>query len=177
MLHDADAACVQRALLRTAQEVAKGMDYIHSCGIIHGDLKARVRLLAYQALILHACAACTLDIGQTAAGPETVSLMQRHAVPCRAVVTIAYLQNSKSTSGHTIWEAHSWCSHSWSHSWVSRSRQNTPCCLVTHCADGDCTQAGNVLLKTHRIDRRGYIAKVADFGEPLLHRSLCLPSP
>ena len=27
-------------------------------------------------------------------------------------------------------------------------------------------QAGNVLLKTHRIDRRGYIAKVADFGEP-----------
>jgi len=22
----------------------------------------------------------------------------------------------------------------------------------------------NVLLKTHRIDRRGYIAKVADFG-------------
>ncbi|KAK9812523.1 hypothetical protein WJX73_005727 [Symbiochloris irregularis] len=57
-----------RALLRTAQEVAKGMDYIHSCGIIHGDLKA-----------------------------------------------------------------------------------------------------GNVLLKTHRIDRRGYIAKVADFG---LSRSL-----
>ena len=54
---------LQRALLRTAQEVAKGMDYIHSCGIIHGDLKA-----------------------------------------------------------------------------------------------------GNVLLKTHRIDRRGYIAKVADFG-------------
>ena len=25
--------------------------------------------------------------------------------------------------------------------------------------------AGNVLLKTHRIDRRGYIAKVSDFGE------------
>ena len=24
--------------------------------------------------------------------------------------------------------------------------------------------AGNVLLKTHRIDRRGYIAKVSDFG-------------
>ena len=23
---------------------------------------------------------------------------------------------------------------------------------------------GNVLLKTHRIDRRGYIAKVSDFG-------------
>ena len=31
----------QRALLRTAQEVAKGLDYIHSCGIIHGDLKVR----------------------------------------------------------------------------------------------------------------------------------------
>ena len=28
-------------------------------------------------------------------------------------------------------------------------------------------QAGNVLLKTHRIDRRGYIAKVADFGASL----------
>jgi serine/threonine protein kinase len=56
---------MQRALLRTAQEVAKGMDYIHSFGIIHGDLKP-----------------------------------------------------------------------------------------------------GNVLLKTHRIDRRGYIAKVSDFGEP-----------
>lgn len=54
---------MQRALLRTAQEVAKGMDYIHSFGIIHGDLKP-----------------------------------------------------------------------------------------------------GNVLLKTHRIDRRGYIAKVSDFG-------------
>ena len=24
---------------------------------------------------------------------------------------------------------------------------------------------GNVLLKTHRIDRRGYVAKVSDFGE------------
>lgn len=55
---------MQRALLRTAQEVAKGMDYIHSFGIVHGDLKP-----------------------------------------------------------------------------------------------------GNVLLKTHRIDRRGYIAKVSDFGE------------
>ena len=27
---------LQRALLRTAQEIAKGMDYIHSFGIIHG---------------------------------------------------------------------------------------------------------------------------------------------
>ncbi|KAL0038667.1 hypothetical protein WJX79_002430 [Trebouxia sp. C0005] len=52
-----------RALLRTAQEIAKGMDYIHSFGIIHGDLKL-----------------------------------------------------------------------------------------------------GNVLLKTHRVDRRGYVAKVSDFG-------------
>lgn len=24
---------------------------------------------------------------------------------------------------------------------------------------------GNVLLKTHRVDRRGYVAKVADFGK------------
>ena len=55
---------MQRALLRTAQEIAKGMDYIHSFGIIHGDLKL-----------------------------------------------------------------------------------------------------GNVLLKTHRVDRRGYVAKVADFGK------------
>lgn len=54
---------LQRALLRTAQEVAKGMDYIHSFGIVHGDLKL-----------------------------------------------------------------------------------------------------GNVLLKTHRVDRRGYVAKVSDFG-------------
>ncbi len=23
---------------------------------------------------------------------------------------------------------------------------------------------GNVLLKTHRVDRRGYVAKVSDFG-------------
>lgn len=58
---------LQRALLRTAQEIAKGMDYIHSFGIIHGDLKL-----------------------------------------------------------------------------------------------------GNVLLKTHRVDRRGYVAKVSDFGECLL---------
>ena len=55
---------MQRALLRTAQEIAKGMDYIHSFGIIHGDLKL-----------------------------------------------------------------------------------------------------GNVLLKTHRVDRRGYVAKVSDFGK------------
>ncbi len=54
---------LQRALLRTAQEVAKGMEYIHSKGIVHGDLKP-----------------------------------------------------------------------------------------------------GNVLLKTHKIDRRGYVAKVSDFG-------------
>ena len=26
----------------------------------------------------------------------------------------------------------------------------------------------NVLLKTHRADRRGYIAKVADFGAPFV---------
>ena len=58
---------LQRALLRTAQEVAKGMDYIHSFGIIHGDLKL-----------------------------------------------------------------------------------------------------GNVLLKTHRVDRRGYVAKVSDFGKCIL---------
>ena len=55
---------MQRALLRTVQEIAKGMDYIHSFGIIHGDLKL-----------------------------------------------------------------------------------------------------GNVLLKTHRVDRRGYVAKVSDFGQ------------
>lgn len=58
---------LQRALLRTAQEIAKGVDYIHSFGIIHGDLKL-----------------------------------------------------------------------------------------------------GNVLLKTHRVDRRGYVAKVADFGKGCL---------
>lgn len=38
------AACwaryaVQRALLRTAQEIAKGMEYIHDFDIVHGDLK------------------------------------------------------------------------------------------------------------------------------------------
>lgn len=27
-----------------------------------------------------------------------------------------------------------------------------------------CSHAGNVLLKTHKVDRRGYIAKVSDFG-------------
>eukprot|EP00884_Botryococcus_braunii_P009555 jgi/Botrbrau1/18600/Bobra.0367s0041.2 len=57
-----------RALLRTAQEVAKGMEYIHSKGIVHGDLKP-----------------------------------------------------------------------------------------------------GNVLLKTHKIDRRGYVAKVSDFGLSVHH--------
>ena len=30
---------VQRALLRTAQEIAKGMEYIHDFDIVHGDLK------------------------------------------------------------------------------------------------------------------------------------------
>ena len=58
---------LQRALLRTAQEIAKGMEYMLSFGIIQGDLKL-----------------------------------------------------------------------------------------------------GNVLLKTHRVDRRGYVAKVSDFGEFLL---------
>lgn len=37
-------------------------------------------------------------------------------------------------------------------------------CGIIH---GD-LKAGNVLLKTHRIDRRGYIAKVADFGACLV---------
>ena len=64
---------MQRALLRTAQEIAKGMDYIHSFGIIHGDLKL-----------------------------------------------------------------------------------------------------GNVLLKTHRVDRRGYVAKVSDFGTRLSAAQLLL---
>lgn len=64
----------QRALLRTAQEIAKGMDYIHSFGIIHGDLKL-----------------------------------------------------------------------------------------------------GNVLLKTHRVDRRGYVAKVSDFGMPCSTGRCCAP--
>lgn len=56
----------QRALLRTAAEVAKALDFMHSLGVVHGDLKP-----------------------------------------------------------------------------------------------------ANVLLKTHRADRRGYVAKVADFGERL----------
>lgn len=30
---------------------------------------------------------------------------------------------------------------------------------------------GNVLLKTHRVDRRGYVAKVSDFGAHILHTS------
>jgi serine/threonine protein kinase len=30
---------------------------------------------------------------------------------------------------------------------------------------------GNVLLKTHRVDRRGYVAKVSDFG---MCKSLCI---
>jgi serine/threonine protein kinase len=33
---------------------------------------------------------------------------------------------------------------------------------------------GNVLLKTHKVDRRGYIAKVADFG---LSRALDCEDP
>lgn len=66
---------LQRALLRTAQEIAKGMDYIHSFGIIHGDLKL-----------------------------------------------------------------------------------------------------GNVLLKTHRVDRRGYVAKVSDFGMSVCHMPTCAMS-
>ncbi|KAK2078157.1 hypothetical protein QBZ16_004025 [Prototheca wickerhamii] len=33
------AHTTQRALLRTAQEVAKGMAYIHENGVVHGDLK------------------------------------------------------------------------------------------------------------------------------------------
>ena len=32
-------ALVQRALLRTAQEVAQGMEYIHQFNVVHGDLK------------------------------------------------------------------------------------------------------------------------------------------
>jgi hypothetical protein len=69
------ACAVQRALLRTASEVAKGLDFMHGLGVVHGDLKP-----------------------------------------------------------------------------------------------------ANVLLKTHRADRRGYVAKVADFGVPLLilHVGFCM---
>ena len=35
---------VQRACLRTAQEVAKGMEYIHGFDIVHGDLKPGMKL-------------------------------------------------------------------------------------------------------------------------------------
>jgi serine/threonine protein kinase len=41
---------VQRALLRTAAEVAKGMDLMHMLGVVHGDLKpANVLLKTHRA--------------------------------------------------------------------------------------------------------------------------------
>lgn len=33
---------------------------------------------------------------------------------------------------------------------------------------------GNVLLKTHRVDRRGYVAKVSDFGMLSLNAAMLL---
>ena len=93
---------LQRACLRTVQEVAKGMEYIHSFDIVHGDLKPGTRRF-------HRNPSCLLASSRE---------------------TLAVLLPGCSTHPHT-------CS------------------------------AGNVLLKTHRIDRRGYIAKVSDFGESL----------
>lgn len=41
---------MQRALLRTAAEVAKGIDFMHGLGVVHGDLKpANVLLKTHRA--------------------------------------------------------------------------------------------------------------------------------
>jgi serine/threonine protein kinase len=41
---------MQRALLRTAAEVAKGIDLMHGLGVVHGDLKpANVLLKTHRA--------------------------------------------------------------------------------------------------------------------------------
>jgi len=42
-LAPAAALCLQARLLRRLQEVALGMDYLHSRGIMHSDLKVHAR--------------------------------------------------------------------------------------------------------------------------------------
>jgi len=55
---------VQRALLRTAQEVAKGLAYVHSLGVVHADLKpANVLLQTHRGLDRRGYTARLADFG------------------------------------------------------------------------------------------------------------------
>jgi serine/threonine protein kinase len=53
--------------LRTAQEVAKGMEYIHSKGIVHGDLKPGNVLLKTHKIDRRGYVAKVSDFGEAAA--------------------------------------------------------------------------------------------------------------
>jgi serine/threonine protein kinase len=54
----------QRALLRTAQEVAKGLAYVHALGVVHADLKpANVLLQTHRGLDRRGYTARLADFG------------------------------------------------------------------------------------------------------------------
>ena len=73
----------QRALLRTAQEVAKGLAYVHSLGIVHADLKpANVLLQTHRGLDRRGYTARLADFGAflaaSAPNPAKYSLKAVH---------------------------------------------------------------------------------------------------
>ena len=52
-------------MLRTAQEVATGMAYVHSLGVVHGDLKpANVLLKTHRGLDRRGYTARVADFGE-----------------------------------------------------------------------------------------------------------------
>ena len=151
---------MQRALLRTAQEVAKGMDYIHSCDIIHGDLKACLADTHPHGSFARTCPRSRGVCHRAAAQDKGVICRQAAARPltCTALEDdhLCLLQQWSPcimSAARKIWCSRGFAQQAW-----GQLEHGLRCCCPW--------QAGNVLLKTHRIDRRGYIAKVADFGAP-----------
>ena len=65
---------MQRALLRTAAEVAKGIDFMHGLGVVHGDLKPANVLLKTHRADRRGYVAKVADFGGRL-GPDLLHLM------------------------------------------------------------------------------------------------------
>lgn len=75
----------QRALLRTAQEVAKGLAYVHSLGVVHADLKpANVLLQTHRGLDRRGYTARLADFGARVSLTDISPKTQLLGVPIRS---------------------------------------------------------------------------------------------
>lgn len=134
---------VQKAIHRTLLDIAGGMDYLHSVGVLHGDLKASATPLL-KALQASACAL----------GPTRKSEWDLLVSPSHRFFSFQLWDRRRKLS--LIIHLHALEGRGPTY-FCLYFAENTP-------MTADALQGANVLLKSTATDPRGFTCKLADFG-------------